>query len=450
MANEKIRTELDLENVGYLEHVQQVKQADNELTQSFQGVEQAATLASHSVDTATLSHVHFGRGVMQASYAIQDFTSVLGNQGFIGALNSIQNNIPLILTSLGAGAGLAGIISILSVGIGLLVSNFGKLTEGWKDGQTEAETKRMKDLAEAIDHAREAGKKFLDQQAEEAKTPQKALERAETMFGGEAVRKILESGSLDTTLISMGWNPATGAAAPGSKPGEPRLYEDLVKMMRGEQGVAAWAKPYLDEVRKVVETAVGQMRAGDQRAVGQVHSMIGEGDQDIRRVLRGEETAAEQRVRLAKEAEAHRAQRPTQTPEELQAEIERQNRLNTVEQKKLDDAKAAARARQSIDLARRASAAAEQRDRQTFAQESRLGRQDVAEERQIGQLHQANQRILDMQAHGQMAQWDAAAAIAQNNAQINQLMNDQRRLRQQMARLRGQANQITQQNGGGN
>lgn len=84
-------------------------------------------MGTHVEDTTT-AHNKMGRGVLQASYAVQDFTSVLqGGGGLSRALGSVQNNIPVLLSGLGVGAGLAGTISLVSVGLGAaipLISKF--------------------------------------------------------------------------------------------------------------------------------------------------------------------------------------------------------------------------------------------------------------------------------------------------------------------------------------
>lgn len=84
-----------------------------------------------------------GRGILSVSYAIQDFTSQI-DRGFLPALASIQNNIPGILTGLGVGAGLAGVISTATVGAGLLAN---ALTGVGTEAKAAAEA--VKDLLQA-------------------------------------------------------------------------------------------------------------------------------------------------------------------------------------------------------------------------------------------------------------------------------------------------------------
>src|SRR5574337_694269 len=84
-------------------------------------VDAQEALGTTTTTTATATG-GMGRGVLQASFAVQDFTSVLtGGGGLSRALTSVQNNIPILLTGLGMGAGLAGTVSLVSVGLGAMI-----------------------------------------------------------------------------------------------------------------------------------------------------------------------------------------------------------------------------------------------------------------------------------------------------------------------------------------
>jgi hypothetical protein len=114
-------------------------------------------LATHVEDT-TKAHGNMGRGVLQASYAVQDFTSVLsGGGGLSRAIGSVQNNIPVLLSGLGLGAGLAGTVSLVSVGLGAaipLVTKYGEALLGWKQPADEA-TSAIERLGRAEGEARQ-------------------------------------------------------------------------------------------------------------------------------------------------------------------------------------------------------------------------------------------------------------------------------------------------------
>lgn len=93
-----------------------------------------------------------GGGILQASYAVQDFTSVLsGGQGLARALSAVQNNIPGLLMSLGVSGGLAGVVSLVSVGIGALIPVVEQLWTKLGDKEAaEAAKQRLKELREEI------------------------------------------------------------------------------------------------------------------------------------------------------------------------------------------------------------------------------------------------------------------------------------------------------------
>lgn len=132
-----------------------------------------------------------GYGILGASYAVQDFTSQLGTRGLGGALGAIQNNIPILIASLGAGAGLAGAVSIVAVGVGLLYDNWGKLKDYWTGGETEKEAERMKKLAEETTKAKEATEALVKVLPQWQRQPAADVKRAVESFGGEAVLKEL-------------------------------------------------------------------------------------------------------------------------------------------------------------------------------------------------------------------------------------------------------------------
>jgi archaellum component FlaC len=101
---------------------------------------------------------NLGRGVLQASFAFQDFTSQM-DQGFARAAASVQNNIPIILSSLGAGAGMAGVISVVTVGLGLLAQNWDKVMGAF--GQAAKD--QIPRLGEGLDGLKDSLKEIDDQ-----------------------------------------------------------------------------------------------------------------------------------------------------------------------------------------------------------------------------------------------------------------------------------------------
>ena len=101
-----------------------------------------------------------GQGILGVSYAFQDFTSVISTGGGFGrALASIQNNIPPILAGLGVGAGLAGAISLVTVGAGLAVP---ALTSFFGAMDAEAAKKTAEETEEAGRRDGAAGRAQVD------------------------------------------------------------------------------------------------------------------------------------------------------------------------------------------------------------------------------------------------------------------------------------------------
>jgi hypothetical protein len=97
-----------------------------------------------------------GQGLLGASYAVQDFTSQLGTRGLVGALGAVQNNIPSILSSLGVGAGLTGVISIAAVALGALLPLIQKAFGGETEEMIERARKKLEEWRAEIDKVHDA------------------------------------------------------------------------------------------------------------------------------------------------------------------------------------------------------------------------------------------------------------------------------------------------------
>lgn len=154
----------------------------------------------------------FGRGILQSSYAVQDFTSQLGTRGLAGGLAAVQNNIPGILAGLGAGAGLAGVISVVSVGAGLLYENWGKVSSIFSSTK-----EKLPDLTEGMDGLKDSLKDIGDQiEALEKQAKNGGL----NLFDAEKLQKLRdikqegEQRQADDRLVSgIGANDSKAARA---------------------------------------------------------------------------------------------------------------------------------------------------------------------------------------------------------------------------------------------
>lgn len=242
----------------------------------------------------------FGSGILSASYAVQDFTSVLSTQGLGRALGAIQNNIPILVASLGAGAGLAGAISIVSIGTGLLIDNWDKLTGKWKDGETEREAGRQKQLAKEMEAAADAAERMAKAHPRVEREEESRLKKAVDEFGGPAVVKELQE-----ALVGK-------RGSFGAEQDRKNAQEFFSQLMQGNRG--AWN--YLGDL--------------DLRG-------------DIGEVLRGGMTPKERQAinarRLEKEAKARDQARKEQAEEEEKA---RKEEAHQAEEKKKGDERVAA------------------------------------------------------------------------------------------------------------
>ncbi len=143
---------------------------------------------------------NLGQGLLQGSYAIQDFTSQLGTRGLAGALGAVQNNIPGILASMGAGAGLAGVISVVAVGAGALYENWDKLSGLF--GKTKEKIPELKEGLEGLKESiKEIGDSIekLEKQAKEGGLNLFDTEKLATLRG---LKKEGEQRESDEKLVS--------------------------------------------------------------------------------------------------------------------------------------------------------------------------------------------------------------------------------------------------------
>lgn len=391
MADERIRLELDLgqstaatrEFGAALQSVQVV--AD-------QGVAPALVRVDQSAQRAAMSHADFGRTILQTSYAVQDFTAQLGTRGLGGALAAIQNNIPLLVMGLGAGAGLTGVISVLSVGVGVLYDNWGKIATLWGQGHTEEEAKRLEKLKDAAEKAREATDKLFKTPAPEQMEMGRRIDKAVSEFGGPAV--------LD------------------------KLTE-LYKKTFGDFG---------DRTPQLTKDLVEGARRGDRQAIGFIEDMTRFDGGDVAMRLRGEPTARERadvanRVRVREQRQAFEAQ-------EARAKFERDT-IDRIQQE--DEAarrmQARDRVQESIDLGRRFGRAAEAKQRDAGragaanAREEMSARREIARlQEQIGQAQERETRGLASHVETQQVVWNLQGQVSQLQAQLRQVMDNNKRL----------------------
>lgn len=197
-----------------------------------------ATMAARNFSVAT-SQVQgggvalartFGRNG-DAGMAMLQFAQLADDAQY--GIRGILNNIPGLAMSLGRGAGLAGVVSILALAAYGVYENWDKIQGLWDGGATEREAERMRKLAEKTERAQKAAKDQLESMRQQPS--QVAQDRAGVFgslvdeFGGKTVEEALRQGR----AIS------TGAAKGGLTPFEAaRLKQDvenlMVKAKRGD------------------------------------------------------------------------------------------------------------------------------------------------------------------------------------------------------------------------
>lgn len=116
--------EQDLTNLGReVENLKSLQQlaaiSGDQLTSELQRISRESVTTAGYLASLKGSKGISGQGILGLSFAIQDITAANGD--FLRALYNVQNNIPVVLYQLGLGTGLAGTISLVSLGIGLLL-----------------------------------------------------------------------------------------------------------------------------------------------------------------------------------------------------------------------------------------------------------------------------------------------------------------------------------------
>jgi hypothetical protein len=353
---------------------------------------------------AEKAHADFGRGIQSAAYAVQDFTSVLsGGQGLGRALGSIQNNIPQLLTTLGLGAGLAGVVSLVSVGVGLLIDNWDTLKAAFDGSATKEEVKAMEKLAEATKKANE-----------------QAVKMAEGVEGGEVGKRKRDA---RTALADYG----------GSK----KLLDDL---SNGNEQDRVFFANEINEALRGDE--------GSARLLGLQNSKFGQlyGNAQAADDIKADEAENERRV---KEREQRREREQKEDEVENERRVKQRERAAKAAENLTDDLNAQGQQIQTgfekeLDAARKEehakneAAAQANLDRMTPQQRQRMT------ERQIGGL-QSKLATFEPDAlaeRGQGIEGPATKAYNAIAAQLDSLLNTIERMNSQNQMLADKFNQV--------
>jgi hypothetical protein len=125
-----------------------------------EGVAAPAAKAGKAVEGLAGAKAKGGRGLLGASYAVQDFTSVLtGGGGLARALGAVSNNVDQLATSAGLSVGAAAKLSLGFTGLVALLPLIWPTVQQWFDdfmGATGKADDGLKTFRESLDKTREA------------------------------------------------------------------------------------------------------------------------------------------------------------------------------------------------------------------------------------------------------------------------------------------------------
>jgi hypothetical protein len=117
-----------------------------------------------------------GQGLLGASYAVQDFVSVLSGGGGLGrALGAVSNNVGPVLTALGAGSGLAGMVGLVFVGITALIPLIEKFFDGFGGEKAELAKETLKEIESRIRSINDAYRKLVERPSDAEETSAKGV-----------------------------------------------------------------------------------------------------------------------------------------------------------------------------------------------------------------------------------------------------------------------------------
>lgn len=303
------------------------------------------------------AHTQLGQGALSASYAFQDLTSVLaGGGGFARALSSVQNNIPALLMSLGATGGLAGIVSIASVAVGVLIDRFvsasdkGQTLKGHMEAVNQAIEAYRDKLVHTNSELAEYNRLLGEQQKLREQERQRALEAKayEVKEPAPGARQQERAAILERMIAgqeSEVRGAVTEAVGAYNQPQRDKLQAEMASLdeqiSRRSATEPAFALQGLRNRREAIRRRLdrlpaayakagaelfGQARTGDARAIGQIQTML------------GAESPFADAFRLAS-VEEQRAQRAAAQDADQQAARHKEDaELRTEDQRKRDDA----------------------------------------------------------------------------------------------------------------
>jgi tetratricopeptide (TPR) repeat protein len=148
------------------------------------------SLANQRLDTAM---VQTGRGFVRSGEAVMNTAMALDDLQY--GIRGVVNNIPMLLSSLGLGAGLAGIISIVAIGVNQLTQRWDDISSLWRDTAADEAVAKMAKLAEATQKATEAKREQIKTELSAPQRDQQKQVLSALQPSREEVARILAEGS---------------------------------------------------------------------------------------------------------------------------------------------------------------------------------------------------------------------------------------------------------------
>lgn len=137
-----------------------------------------------------------GQGLLQAAYFADDLQY---------GLRGVVNNVPVLLSSLGVGAGLAGVVSIVAVGVSQLVSHWDDLLGLFGSGKIKTEAEELEELGNMLERTGTQAERYRELKAQEK--AQKRAEQEKESAGDVQSSEGKKEGQRFTSLIGDALKP---------------------------------------------------------------------------------------------------------------------------------------------------------------------------------------------------------------------------------------------------
>jgi hypothetical protein len=238
------------------------------LEASQRSYQRAAALVTPAVGAATASTRQLGNSVLYASNAFQDFSAA--------GMRGVTNNIPQLVMALGGGAGLAGTMMVVGMGVQALEPMFGRLAGAVGDLFGQLSDSPVETAAQEMDRLGKATHRTADEQerlnklkkeAQQDEQQRNARPEAEKATGA-AFGKAITEGPIEKVegILKQKLRPAPSPVTDADVEaviGPERMA--ALQASRGAVGLApgraAEARKQLEGAREREATAAGEAEA---------------------------------------------------------------------------------------------------------------------------------------------------------------------------------------------